>query len=73
MPRSRCSSLSCQTVLPEHEHTVLSSTRLVSTILNDYTSTKPAMTALTVPHSGTSGDDAHKRICVVLIKLQGSV
>lgn len=25
MPLSRCSSLSCQTVFPEHEHTVLSS------------------------------------------------
>jgi hypothetical protein len=27
MPRSRCSSLSCHTVLPEQEHTVLSSRR----------------------------------------------
>jgi hypothetical protein len=74
MPRSRCSSRSCQTVLPEHEHTVLSSVvnmiSMVSTSSDDACPSVEKHKSLTVPDACAPCDDAYERVRVVLIKLR---
>lgn len=65
MPRSRCSSLSCHTVLPEQEHTVLSSVKQVNTSHLELSSM-----LLTVPYASTTRNDADQSVWVVLVELK---
>lgn len=71
MPRSRCSSLSCHTVFPEQEHTVLSSFDAVSIGDLDMQSYIPrGYEVLTVPHASASRNNTDQCVWVILVELQ---
>jgi hypothetical protein len=74
MPRSRCSSLSCHTVLPEHEHTVLSSVderdQHGFTPKSNPRGLGQIGKALTIPYTCAPCDHAHERVRVIFVKLR---